>query len=122
MIMDGLGILAAALSAFALGGVWYAPFAFQKPWRRLAGLSEEAMAARNPAIVFGGAFLLSLLSAAVFAIFLGPDPSLRLARGAGGAAGGAWVAAGFARALAFYTPGLAPAASYGCASRLSGGA
>ena len=45
--------------------------------------------------MFGGAFVLSLVAAAVFALFLGPAPAPSLAIGAGAAAGLCWVAASF---------------------------
>ncbi len=86
--------LAAALSAFMLGGLWYSPVLFGKRWQTLVGLSDEA-ASSNTGIVFGGAFALALLSAAVFGAFLGPKPELGFALGAGLAAGLGWVAASF---------------------------
>jgi hypothetical protein len=86
-------VIVAALSAFALGGLWYSPVAFGRAWQRAAGLSDDDLKARSPAVVFGGAFALSLLAAAVFALFLGPSPALALGIGAGFAAGSAWVAA-----------------------------
>ncbi len=82
-----------AVATFVLGGIWYAPAVFGRAWQREAGLSDEQLRERKPALIFGVAFLLSLLSAAVFALFLGPHPSMTLAVGAGVAAGLAWVAA-----------------------------
>lgn len=94
MEMNWIAILVAAISAFVLGGVWYGVL-FAKPWQRLALLSDEQLAASNPAKTYGGAFLLSLIAAAVFALFLGPDPELGFALGAGASAGLCWVAASF---------------------------
>jgi hypothetical protein len=45
--------------------------------------------------VFGLSFLLAVVAAYVFAMFLGPNPALGLAVGAGAAAGACWVAASF---------------------------
>src|SRR5512140_3814754 len=92
--VNGWAVFVAALSAFALGGLWYAPAVFGRAWQRAAGLTDEDVKGRSPLAVFGGAFALSLLAAAVFALFLGPSPSLALGVGAGLAAGSAWVAAG----------------------------
>ncbi|MCC6983295.1 MAG: DUF1761 domain-containing protein [Bauldia sp.] len=95
MDINWLAVGLAALATFMLGGLWYSPALFTKAWMRETGLSEEAARAGNPAIVFGGSFVLSLISAAVFAVFLGPDPGLGFAVGAGLAAGLGWVATSF---------------------------
>jgi Protein of unknown function (DUF1761) len=93
--INWLAVLAAAFSSFVIGGLWYSPMLFGKLWQREAGLSDEQLKAGNPARIFGGAFVLSLMAAAVFAMFLGPAPSLGLALGAGFSAGLCWVAASF---------------------------
>jgi hypothetical protein len=86
---------AAAASAFVLGGLWYAPLLFGRAWQRAARISDEQLRGRKPAVTFGVSFLLSLISAFVFAMFLGPAARLPLALGAGLAAGACWVAASF---------------------------
>ena len=86
-------VLVAAASAFLLGGIWYGPL-FKHVWCREAGVDPDKPNG-HPAKVFGGAFALSLIAAAVFAMFLGPKPALGFAVGAGFAAGLAWVAASF---------------------------
>lgn len=92
--VNWLAVLAAALSSFILGGIWYSAL-FAKAWQAGAGLSDEQVKSGNPAVIFGGAFVLCLLAAAVFALFLGPNPALTLGVGAGFAAGLCWVAASF---------------------------
>ncbi|MCC5886052.1 MAG: DUF1761 domain-containing protein [Gammaproteobacteria bacterium] len=92
MEINLLAALAAAVSAFLLGGIWYSPFAFGTAWQREAGVD---IADSNPALIFGGSFVLALIAALVFAMFLGPRPSLALGVGAGFAAGSCWVAASF---------------------------
>jgi len=87
-----IAILVADVSAFVLGGLWYAPFLFGKVWQAEAKLSDEDLKARAPAAVFGGSFLLALLGAFVFAMFLGPKPEMGFALGAGSSAGLCWVA------------------------------
>jgi hypothetical protein len=89
-------VLLAALSAFALGGVWYSRALFQRAWQRASGIGTAQLQGRHSALVFGGSFALSLLAAFVFALFLGPKPSLALGLGAGFSAGLCWVAASFA--------------------------
>ena len=88
-----LAVIAAGVSAFVLGGAWYSPLLFGKAWQRATGLSDEVLKGGNPAVIFGGSLVLSLIAAFVFAMFLGPKPPIGLALGAGASAGLCWVAA-----------------------------
>ncbi len=90
-----LAVLAAAVATFVLGGLWYSPALFGKAWQREAGVTDEQMRTSNKARVFGLAFILSLVAAVVFALFLGPRPPMSLGLGAGFSAGLCWVAASF---------------------------
>jgi len=85
-------VLVAALSSFLLGGLWYSPALFGKIWNREAGQRPQP---GHPAKVFGLSFLLALMAAYVFALFLGPKPVLRHAVGVGFHAGLFWVAGSF---------------------------
>lgn len=87
-----LAVAAAAVSTFVVGGLWYSPILFGKTWQREAGLSDQQLAKSNMVKIFGGALLLSLVAALVFALFLGPRPSMPLGLGAGFSAGLCWVA------------------------------
>ena len=90
-----LKVLAAAASSFVLGGLWYGPL-FGKLWQRLTGLTAEKLtAAGGQAKIFTLSFLLAAIQAWVFAMFLGPNPSLALGLGAGFSAGLCWVGAAF---------------------------
>lgn len=89
-----LAVVIAALSAFVLGGLWYSPLLFASKWAALTGQSPEKLQSGSMPMIFTGAFLLSLISAFVFAMFLGPDPALPFAVSAGFSAGLFWVAAG----------------------------
>ena len=96
--MPEVNFLAVALAAFAsfmLGGLWYSPVLFGKSWQREAGVSDAQMKNSNVGLIFGLAFVLSLIASYVFALFLGPRPPLALGLGAGSAAGLCWVAASF---------------------------
>jgi hypothetical protein len=86
-------VLVAAVAIFFMGGLWYSPALFARVWQREAGVSDERLRNGNPALIFGLAFVLSVIAAWVFAMFLGPRPALGFATGAGFAAGLAWVAA-----------------------------
>jgi len=92
--VNWLAVLAAALSAFLLGGLWYSPAMFLKAWQRGAGLTDEQLKGGNAAKIYGGAFVLSLVAAATFAMFLGKLPVVE-ATAYGLCAGLTWVAASF---------------------------
>jgi hypothetical protein len=92
--VNWLAVLAAAISAFVLGGLWYSPAMFGKSWQRGAGLTDEQLKGGNPAKIYGGAFVLSLIAAATFAMFLGKLPVAE-ATAYGFCAGLTWVAASF---------------------------
>ena len=94
-VINWWAVVAAAISAFVLGGLWYSPALFGKAWLEETGLSEEQMQSGHPAKIYGLSFLLALLGSAVFAFFLGPKPALPFAIGVGFAAGLAWVAGSF---------------------------
>jgi hypothetical protein len=85
-----LAVALAALSAFLFGGLWYS-LLFAKQWAALTGQSEEKLKSGNPAIVFGGAFLLNLIAAFVLALAIGPM-GLKFGAMAGLAVGLFWVA------------------------------
>lgn len=93
--VNWLAVLAAAVSAFMIGGIWYSPALFFKAWQRGAGLSDEQLQKGHPAKIYGGSLVLSIIAAAVFAMFLGPSPEVGFATAAGFAAGLCWVAASF---------------------------
>ena len=88
-------VLAAAVGSFVIGGLWYSPLLFGKAWQREVGLSDEELARGNMARIFGLSFVLSLIAAWVFALFLGPRPPAAFGVGAGLAAGLCWVASSF---------------------------
>ena len=71
-------VLVAALSSFVLGGIWYSPLLFLKPWNRAVGRSDD-YEQKHPARVFGLSFLFALVAAYVFGLFLGPQPELMAA-------------------------------------------
>lgn len=87
-------VLVAAVSSFLLGGIWYGPL-FKHAWCREAGVDPDPAKGGHPAKVFGGAFVLSLIAAFVFASWLGPQPELADAVRKGAITGAAFVAASF---------------------------
>jgi hypothetical protein len=93
--VNWIAVALCAVSSLVIGGVWYSPALFAHQWQSAAGMSEEQAQSGNMAMIFGGAFLLSLLAAAVFAMFLGSEMSVGAATAAGFAAGLCWVGASY---------------------------
>lgn len=91
--LNWMAIIAAAVSTFLLGGLWYSPALFGKAWMRACGFTEETLRAGNTAKIFGLSFLFSLLMAANLAMFLN-DAKTTATWGAtaGFLAGFGWVA------------------------------
>ncbi len=87
-------ILAAAVSAFVLGGLWYSPMIFGPAWKRANRFGTDEPPAAT-AKIFAISFVLSLVMALNLAMFLN-DPKTNLAWGAtaGFLAGFGWVAMG----------------------------
>jgi hypothetical protein len=93
MEINWFAVVLAALVSFPLGFLWYGPL-FGKAWAGEVGMTEEKAKSGNPAVVFGGAFVLALIQAATFAMFLGATP-LPDAALYGLVAGLCWVGAAF---------------------------
>lgn len=91
--VNWLAVVAAALSMFALGGLWYGPL-FARPWQRAAGLSDQQLKSGNMPAIFALAFLLSLLIAANLALFVSGVSGLGAVVGYAVAAGLGWSAFG----------------------------
>jgi hypothetical protein len=90
-----LAVLAAAVSAFVIGGLWYSPLLFNKTWMAANGFSEADVQKGSPGKIYGGAFVLTLVMAANLAAFLGrPDTTLAWGATAGALTGAGWVLPG----------------------------
>ena len=98
MDLNWIGVLAAAASAFVLGGLWYGPL-FQRAWCREAGIDPAS--ARHGRVVFAIAFACSFLAALMFEVFLGPDATAVGGFGAGFVVGVFFVAMSFGINYAF---------------------
>ena len=71
-------VIVAAMSSFLLGGLWYSPALFLKPWNKAMNRTEEDDQP-HPARAFGLGFVFSLVAAFIFANLIGPEPELRYA-------------------------------------------
>jgi hypothetical protein len=89
--LNWLAIIVAAVSAFALGALWYSPFMFVKRWMKESGVTKES--AKNTKIVktFGLAFILSLIASFFLAMFIGANAGAGFGAMAGFMAGIGWV-------------------------------
>ena len=87
-------VVLAAITTLILGRIWYSPLLFRDAWQALRGLSDEEKNTQNrpDPIIISSAVVLWLVTANVFAMFLGPDPDIWFAVGSGASAGLCWVA------------------------------
>lgn len=90
--INWLAVIAAAVSMFLLGGLWYGPL-FGKAWERANGFTPEVLQRGHPPLIFSLAFLFSLLMAANLAFFVA-GVELGAAVGYAVAAGLGWAALG----------------------------
>jgi hypothetical protein len=82
----------AAISMFVLGAIWYSPALFGGAWMRANRLTEADLKNGNPAVIFGGAFVLALVMSANLAAFLAqPATTVGWGAMAGFLAGFGWV-------------------------------
>jgi hypothetical protein len=84
--INWLAVLVAALSGFAIGGLWYGPL-FQKPWMRLSGMTHAKGAQVSPVFTFGLAYVLNVIAAIGLCLIIGPSHNWLLGLHAGLAAG-----------------------------------
>jgi hypothetical protein len=92
--LNFLAVLAAAISAFVLGGLWYSPLLFGSVWKKANGFPSDQPSSGG-AKIFIVSFVLSLVMAINLAMFLN-DPKTNLVWGAtaGFLAGFGWIAMG----------------------------
>ena len=88
--LNWMAVIAAALSTFLIGGLWYSPLLFQKGWLETNKISREDLESQNRLLVFGLSFLLSLIMALNLALFIGQG-DLAFGMTAGFMAGFGWV-------------------------------
>ncbi|HLN55650.1 MAG TPA: DUF1761 domain-containing protein [Bacteroidales bacterium] len=88
--LNWLAILVAAVSAFALGGLWYSAL-FAKSWAKETGITNESASRKNMGRTFGLSFVLSLVASFFLALFIGNDKGAAFGAMAGFMAGIGWV-------------------------------
>lgn len=92
-----------ALITFALGAFWYSPAGFLTRWAKESGvdLTQPRPRPKHPALVFGSAYVASVLGVFVLAEWIGYGSGLLYGVGHGLMVGGAIVAGSFAVNYAF---------------------
>lgn len=71
-------VLVAAISSFAVGSLWYAPFLFGKAWQAATNLTDEKLKNANMGRTFGLSFVLSVVIAYGMAMFFGEGVDLHM--------------------------------------------
>jgi len=69
-LINWLAVVVAGLSAFAVGGIWYAPAVFGNAWMADSNLTPEQVQKGSKARIFGFTAIFSLIMAANLGIFL----------------------------------------------------
>lgn len=67
--LNWLAIIAASLSTFLIGGIWYK--VFQKGWLASNNVTLEDLKGRNTGMIFGLAFVFSFIMSLNLAMFIG---------------------------------------------------
>jgi len=91
--INWLAVIAAAVSTFLIGGLWYSKMVFGRAWMSTNGFDEADLAKSNMGKIFGLSFFFALIMSANLAAFLA-EPKTTAAWGAtaGFLAGFGWVA------------------------------
>jgi len=74
--INWLSVIVAALTAFAIGGLWYSPILFGNIWAKELKISEEEIKKANMPMIFGTTFILNIISAFVLDMFIGQNATL----------------------------------------------
>ena len=91
-----IAVVAAALSAFLIGGLWYSPLAFARPWMEDNGFTEASLQARGGVgRIYVTSLVLLLVASVNLAFFLGGADTTAAWGATAGALAGVWVVAAF---------------------------
>ena len=90
--LNYIGIIVATVVAFVIGGAWYSPILFAKPWMRENSFADED---HQGALLrmFVGSFVLLLVASYVLSLIIGPDATVAEGLRVGLSVGVAFVAA-----------------------------
>jgi len=100
--INWLAVLAAAVSTFLLGGLWYSKALFGRAWMSVNHLTDADLAGGNMVKIFGLSWIFAVIMAANLAAFLAqPKTTAAWGATAGFLAGFGWVALGIATIALF---------------------
>lgn len=99
--VNWLAILAAALSSFVIGALWYSPWLAGKAWMKENNFKMEDMKGGNPLVMYGLTFVLSFIIATNLAFFFGTETDLTMGMVYGGLAGFGWASMALATIYIF---------------------
>lgn len=68
-------VFGATVAANLLGGIWYSPLLFGKPWAAANNIKLGEQGMQNAPFTFVSAFVLQLFAASMIAALLGPNSS-----------------------------------------------
>ncbi|MFP4469425.1 MAG: DUF1761 domain-containing protein [Bacteroidales bacterium] len=88
--VNWLAVIAATLSSFVLGALWYSPALFGKAWMKENNFTIEDLKGSNMVAMYGLTFLLSFVIATNLAFFFGSEINLTMGMLYGGLAGFGW--------------------------------
>lgn len=71
LYINHIAVFICAVMSLVIGGLWWSPLLFAKPWQLANGLSDEQIANGSPLRTFGLTFLLAWLISYNLAFFLG---------------------------------------------------
>jgi hypothetical protein len=69
--VNWLAVVAATVTAFILGALWYSKALFGKAWMQEVGLTEESIKSANMRLTFAATFFLQFVAAVALSAFLG---------------------------------------------------
>jgi len=90
--VNWLAIIAATLSSFVVGSLWYSPVMFAKVWMKEAGITEEQTKKANMFKIFGISLVLAFIIATNMAFFFGGEVDFTMGLFYGFLTGFGWVA------------------------------
>jgi hypothetical protein len=99
--LNYLAVLAAAVSAFVIGGLWYSPVLFQRAWMKANNLTDADVARGGQGKIFGLAFVFALIMAFNLAMFLNAPDTTTGWGAAAGALAAIWVVFGIGTVALF---------------------
>lgn len=88
--VNWLAVIAATLSSFVLGALWYSPALLGKAWMKENNFTMEDLKGGNMAAMYGLTFVLSFVIATNLAFFFGGEVNLTEGMLYGGLAGFGW--------------------------------